>query len=129
MQYRSQTGVKQPCKLARRLLHWMHETQTMGTLRREVLARSCARSAPAGARQALREKPYGQSNTDHQQQELFVVVAARLALDQVFRAGVRGNHYRTGRCVRAGGNPAAVVLDPGAMSAARGRHRMGYAGD
>src|SRR5260370_4155940 len=83
---------------------------------------------PAGAQQALREKPYDESDTDHQQQELFVVVAARLAPDQVFRAGVRPNHYRAGRCVRAGGNPAAVALDPGAMSAPRGRYRMGYAG-
>src|SRR6266446_5113131 len=129
MQYRSQSGVKWPCKLARRLLQWMHEAQAMGTVRRDVLARSWARSAPVGAQRALREKPNGQSDTNRQQQELFVVVAARLALDQVFRAGVRRNRYRAGRCVGAGRNPAAVVLDPGAMSAARGRYRMGYAGD
>jgi hypothetical protein len=39
--------------------------------------------------EGLREKPYGKSDTDYQQQELFVVVAARLAADQVLRARVR----------------------------------------
>src|ERR1019366_5406674 len=74
-------------------------------------------------------KPYGESDTDHQQQELFVVVAPRLAADQILRAGVRRNHYRAGRCFGAGRNPAAVVIDTGALSAARRRHRMGHAGD
>src|SRR6187402_2118467 len=51
--------------------------------------------------QGLREKPHGESDTDHQQQELFVLVAARLAADEVFRAGVRGNRYRARRCLGA----------------------------
>src|SRR4051794_8644936 len=50
-------------------------------------------ASPAGglAFRELREKPNGEGNTDHQQQELLVVVDARLAADQVFRFGVRGN--------------------------------------
>src|ERR1700680_102854 len=106
----------------------MRKAQVMGTLRREVLARSCA-VGPQWRSAGVREKPDGESDTNHQQQELFVVVAARLAADEILRAGVRRNHYRAGRCFGAGRNPAAVVLDTGAMSAARGRYRMGYAGD
>ena len=59
----------------------------MGTLQRHALARNCARTVPSG-RSGVRKEPYGESDTDHQQQELFVVVAARLAADQILWAGV-----------------------------------------
>src|SRR5436853_2493575 len=48
------------------------------------------RSAPRSGRSSMRERPYGEGDTDHQQQELLFMVAARLALDQVLRAGIRG---------------------------------------
>src|SRR2546429_7349609 len=57
------------------------------------------------------------------------MVAARLAADQILRAGIRGSGDRAGRRVGAGRNPAVVVVDPGALSEAPGRHRLGYAGD
>src|SRR6202158_5770020 len=106
MQYRSQSRVNQPRKLARRLLHkWLKRKQW-------------ALCSDPGGRSGLREKPHGESDTDHQQQEVFVVVAARLAADEILRAGVRRNHYRAGRCFGESRKPAAVVLDTGAMSTA-----------
>jgi hypothetical protein len=48
MQYRSQTGLKQPSKLARRLLRKMREAQAMGILRRAALVKAGERIAPAG---------------------------------------------------------------------------------
>src|SRR3954447_24914461 len=62
-------------------------------------------------------RPYGKDHTDHLQQELLVLVAARLAAREILRAGVRGDRHRPRRCVGAGGNPAAVVVDPGAVPA------------
>src|SRR5580704_9658950 len=69
MQYRSQGGGIPPSKLARHLLQtgltWVrigHRPGVQGTCRRSV-----------------EEGPNGESNTDDQQQELFVLVAARLA--------------------------------------------------
>src|SRR6478736_7311389 len=80
-------------------------------------------------RSGVKEKPNGENHTHHQQQELFVMVAARLATDKVLRAAIRGSHHRAGRRLGAGGNSLALGLDPGALPAARGRHRLGYAGD
>src|SRR5882672_11967299 len=97
MQYQSQNEVKSPCKLARRLLReWVRHNN--GQFAAALLA-ARAGMALAGV-QALRERPYGESDTDHQQQELFVMVAARLAADQVFRAGVRRNHHRDRKSTR-----------------------------
>src|SRR5260370_16366812 len=96
MQYRSQSGVGPPAKLARRLLRTMPEAQAMGM--------GCE-GGQAGGRRALkalrrrsgvRKRPYGEGDTNHQQQELFVMVAARLAADQVFRAGIRRDRHRAG---------------------------------
>src|SRR5438105_259015 len=47
-------------------------------------------------RSGVRERPYGEGDTDHQQQELFFMVAARLAADQVFRAGIRRDRHCAG---------------------------------
>src|SRR5580698_1475742 len=41
-------------------------------------------------------EPYGEGDTDHQQQELFVLVAAWLAADKVLRAGIRRDRHRAG---------------------------------
>src|SRR3954451_10300826 len=73
--------------------------------------------------------PYGEDHTDHLQQKLLVLVAARLAAREILRAGIRGGRHRPRRCVGAGRNPAAVVIDPGAVPAPRRRHRLGHAGD
>src|ERR1700679_987572 len=73
MQYRSQSGAEQPRKLARRLLHKIREAQARGTLRRPVWRRVGLRLA-RGGRSGVREGPYGESDTDHQQQELFLMV-------------------------------------------------------
>src|SRR5712671_859817 len=62
-------------------------------------------------------RPYGKDHTDHLQQELLILVAARLAAGEVLRPGVRGGRHRPRRCVGSGGNPAAVVVDPGAVPA------------
>src|SRR3954451_24039895 len=57
----------------------------------------------------------GASNPDHHQQELFVVVAARMAAGAVRRARFRGAD-RSGRRSRGpGGAVAAVLVDSGAM--------------
>ena len=102
----------------------------MGTWPGASMRSGVCRGWSRGGRACRREgKPYGESDTYHQQQELFILVAARLAADQIFRAGVRRNRYRAGRCIGAGRNPAAVLVDPGAVPAARGRHGLGYAGD
>src|SRR5437868_15211895 len=62
-------------------------------------------------------RPNGEDHTDHLQQELFVLVVARLAAREILRAGIRGGRHRPRRCVGAGRNPAAVVVDPGAVPA------------
>src|SRR6186713_207594 len=118
MQYRSQTRVKSPGKLARRLLLISWEAQIMGTPR-------AGRSA--GIRREGR--PYGEGDTDHQQQELLVLVAAWLAADEIFRARFRGNRDRAGRRIGTRRNPPAVLVDPGAVPAARRRYGLGHAGD
>ena len=82
MQYRSQSAAGAPRKLARRLLR---ESLKHGQWAFGGRLASAARRT-ADRRSGVRGRPYGESDTDHQQQELFVVVAARLAADQVLRA-------------------------------------------
>ncbi len=81
MQYRSQSRVKQPAKLARRLLL---KARAENCKLEQPSQWALRRTAPDG-RSGVRGKPYGKSDTDHQQQELLVLVAARLAADEVLR--------------------------------------------
>src|SRR4051812_29480652 len=118
MQYRSQTGDGPSSRLARRLLLFWREAQAVRTP-----------AVQAGASLRREGRPHGEGDTDHQQQELFVLVAAWLAADEIFRARFRGDRHRTGRRVGARRNPAVVVFDPGTVPAARRRDRLGYAGD
>ncbi len=111
-------------KLARRLLRRVRsKAQTT------VLGTAPSGHPDGGRSRRQREGPYGEGDTDHQQQELLVLVAAWLAADEILRARFRGDRHRAGRRVGARRNPAAVVLDPGAVPAARRRRDLGYAGD
>jgi hypothetical protein len=47
-------------------------------------------------------RPNGEDHTDHLQQELLVLVAARLAAREILRARIRGGRHRPRRCVGAG---------------------------
>src|SRR6478609_9560332 len=107
MQYRSQGGAGRPRKLARRLLRTMPEAWALGTGRGRSRASGALVWLCAG-RSGVKEKPYGENHTHHQQQELFVMVAARLATDKVLRAAIRGSHHRAGRRLGAGGNSLAL---------------------
>src|SRR5947199_7523156 len=108
MQYRSQSR-------ANRLPNWhvacCVNTRRTGIRRRQPAAHGCAEAFWGF------EGPYGKDHTDHLQQELLVLVAARLAVGEILRDRVRGGRHRPRRCVGAGRNPAAVVLDPGAVPA------------
>src|SRR5207244_4169892 len=97
----------------------------------EAIGGASARpSVPLRGKTIRREgRPYGEYDTDHQQQELLVVVAARLAAREILRPALRGGRYLPRRRLGAGRNPAVVVVDPGAVPAARGRYRLGHAGD
>src|SRR6202041_2637084 len=91
MQYRSQSGVKPPCKLARRLLLKCAKHRQWAVCGGSLWQKRVRRVR--GGRSGVGEKRYGESDIYHQQQELFLLVAARLAADQVLRAGIRRNHY------------------------------------
>src|SRR5260370_19963632 len=110
MQYRSQSGFHPPLKLARGLLRRTPDAQVLG-------GGAAGRSDLCRWRSGLRKRPDGENDTDYLQQELFVLVAAWLAADEVFRAGIRGGRDRAGRCVGTLRNPAAAVVDPGAVPA------------
>src|SRR5258708_35687907 len=110
MQYRSQSGIHPPLKLARGVLRRTPDAQVLG-------GGAAGRSDLRRWRSGLRKRPDGENDTDYLQQELFVMVAARLAVDEVFRAGIRGGRDRARRRGCAGRNPAAVVVDPGAVPA------------
>src|SRR4051794_31695311 len=71
--------------------------------RPRALARPAPRSGCARC-SVVKERPNGENHTHHQQQELFVMVAARLAAGEIFRARIRGSRHRTGRRVGSGGN-------------------------
>src|SRR3954470_23749117 len=85
MQYRRQSG---PGALARTGTSLARATGSSKGQRGPV---SGDREDPdgVGSDQGVRKRSYGQGDTDHQQQELLLVVAARLAADQILRAGVR----------------------------------------
>ena len=61
------------------------------------------------------------SHADPEQQELLLLVAARLADGQIRRNRLRRGYRRARRRRRARRNPAAVALDPGALPDLRGR--------
>src|SRR3978361_1745097 len=91
-----------PCNIearsgSKRFRRW-HVTCCIKRAKPKQRARLCAPLAATsgggtgpGGVQAPRGKANGQGDTDGQQQELFLVVAARLAADQVLRPGVRPN--------------------------------------
>ena len=64
--------------LARRLLHNMRKSIGIG--------QRAGLPSPAWGVEELRKMAYGEGDTDHQQQELFLLVVARLAIGEVFGA-------------------------------------------
>src|SRR3954465_6306032 len=77
MQYRSQCGAKDRRKHRQTSMQNWHVACCGSCTEAWTMSRS---GQPVG-RSGVEEKPYGKSDTDHQQQELFILVAARLAAD------------------------------------------------
>src|SRR4029079_10389412 len=98
MQYRSQGRGEPPRKLARGLLRMRHDARASNG--GGAPARPPARAV--SEKTFGRGKAYGENDTDHQQQELLVMVAARLAAGEILRPAIRGGRQRPRRRVGAG---------------------------
>ena len=85
-----------------------------------------SRSAARAASGRTREWIDGAGDADAQQQELFVLVAARLADGQARRNRVRRDPRAPRRCGCACGDPAAFAFDPGAVPDLRGGQALGH---
>src|SRR6185503_1084598 len=90
------------CKTGTWLAAQMPDAQALG-------GGAAGRPGLARRRLGFEGRPYGEDHTDHLQQELLVLVAARLVAREVLGAGIRGGRHRSRRRVGACGNPAAVV--------------------
>ena len=99
---------------AKRLVHFL--------LRCEIISRGVRRSAREG-------KTHAQGHAGDCQQELRLVVAARLAALQDGGARIRRGHGIERRSVDPGGTAAAVAVVPGAVPDPRRGQDLGHAGD